>query len=96
MPTALGNGVAVPHAYVDGLTESRCYVAGVPAGLAMSTPDGQAIHLVFMLVSPSGQARKHLQALAAIAELAQDASLIDQLAQQRIPDRLRRFIAERA
>lgn len=96
MPTSLGNGVAIPHAYVNGLGRSQCYVAVVPAGISLKTPDGQPIRVLFLLLSAPGDARNHLRALATVAELAQESALMDLLARERAPQRIRRYLNERA
>ena len=68
-PSALGNGVALPHEYVPALTRRQCAVAQVPDGLDLAAPDGQPVKLVFLLLSPSGDLRGHLDTLAEIARL---------------------------
>ena len=96
MPTTLGNGVAIPHAYVQGIDQSQCFVAVVRSGLSMPTPDEQPVRLIFLLLSPQNDARAHLRALAMIAELAQESALMKVLAQERTPQRIRRYLMERA
>ena len=44
-------------------------IAQVPPGLALTPPDGQPIRLVFLLVSPEGDAEGHLATLGEIARL---------------------------
>ncbi|MEZ4446237.1 MAG: PTS sugar transporter subunit IIA [Polyangiaceae bacterium] len=97
MPTAVGHGVSIPHAFWDGVDESCCFVASVPSGVAsMVSPDGGKVHLVFLLLSPLGEAKRHLEALATLARLAGAQEYVDLLARQTVPDRLARLIMERA
>ena len=41
----------------------------MPNGLDLAAPDGQPVKLVFLLLSPSGDLRGHLDTLAEIARL---------------------------
>ena len=96
MPVAVGGGVAIPHAYWEGLDYSTCFLGVIPDGLDMTTPDGLPVRLVFLLISPLGQAAKHLESLAAISSLGQDPAFLELLSSQRVPDRIAAFILERA
>jgi len=97
MPFAVGGGVAIPHAYLEGIDRSRCFLAVVPNGVGgMITPDTLPVRLVFLLVSPLGDATKHLESLAALASIGRELEFIDLLCRQRVPARLARLISERA
>ncbi len=96
MPAAVGSGVAIPHAYWDGLMKTRCFLAVVPSGVTdMVTPDGLTVHLVFLLISPLGLASEHLESLAAIGSLGQEQGFIDLLSRQRVPQRVAALLKER-
>ena len=95
MPTAIGFGVAIPHAYHDSVQQPQCYVANVAAGMAGETPDGLPIRLVFLVLSPSGQAQAHLKSLAAIATLCSDPDYLDLIKSQQTADSLLQRIRER-
>lgn len=96
MSTAIGGGVAIPHAYWDGVAEPRSYLAIVPEGLDVAGPDGEAVRLVALLVSPPDQAKGHLQALGALVDVLSDDRFRDLLLRQRMPARVVRLLAERA
>ncbi|WP_437784114.1 PTS sugar transporter subunit IIA [Sorangium sp. So ce1097] len=67
-PTALGNGVAVPHAIVPGARQAAV-VATLAEPLAVPTPGGAPLRLVVVLVC--GEAgRAHLELLAEVARFA--------------------------
>ncbi len=96
MPTAMGTGLSIPHAYHPTLARSQCYVANVRGGIPSPTPDGEPIRLVFLVLSPVGQAEAHLRGLAAIAHLAHEPGFIALLEQQRTVSDMLARIAERA
>ncbi|MEM7227980.1 MAG: cation:proton antiporter [Planctomycetota bacterium] len=68
-PTALGHGIAVPHAYSHSLDSRVCGIARVPAGIDFKSADGEPVNLVFLLLSPEGDPEGHLATLAEIARL---------------------------
>ena len=95
MSTAIGGGVAVPHAYWDGVGQPRAYLALAPDGLDLVGPDGEPVRLVALLVSPPDQAKRHLQALGALVDVLGDERFRDLLLRQRMPERVARLLAER-
>ena len=96
MPVAVGGGVAIPHAYWDGLDSSVCYLGVVPSGIAgMTATDGLPIRLVFLLLSPEGKAAEHLESLAAISHLTHEPEFVELICRQRVPARILSLISER-
>ncbi len=65
--TALGAGIAVPHARIDGLREPVIGFGRSFDGLDWNSPDGQPVRFVFLLATPAGTEDIHVQILAAIA-----------------------------
>ncbi|MBI3267759.1 MAG: PTS sugar transporter subunit IIA [Planctomycetes bacterium] len=66
--TGLGQGVAVPHAKIDGLKSVLGAFGRSKVGIDFSAPDGELVHLVFMVLSPFDRADVHVDALRSIAE----------------------------
>lgn len=95
MSTAMGLGVIIPHTYHPGVDKVSCLVANVVGGLRADAPGGELIHLVFLVLSPFGQAESHLTALAAIARLVSDSDFRTLLGNQSDPERLLALIRER-
>ncbi|RMH37510.1 MAG: hypothetical protein D6689_20960 [Deltaproteobacteria bacterium] len=94
MPTAIGAGAAVPHVYDDHCPQSMCFVANVAGGLDWHGPDGEPVRLVFLVVSPAGQAAEHLRSLAAISHLVSSPGVATVLARQRTRGRLLALLRE--
>lgn len=65
--TAIGGGVAVPHARLAGLAGPRIAIARCAGGVDFSAPDGKLVHLAVMLASCESDHRGHLRVLAALA-----------------------------
>ncbi|MFT7626025.1 MAG: mannitol/fructose-specific phosphotransferase system IIA component (Ntr-type) [Myxococcota bacterium] len=75
--SAIGMGIAIPHAYSRCLSRSQCWLAVVPSALEVPTEigDGDPVKLVFLVLSPPNAAQVHLESLAAVATIAVDRSL---------------------
>jgi Kef-type K+ transport system membrane component KefB len=65
--TALGSNVAIPHARVEALKEPLLAVGKSIEGIEWNAPDGQHVHIVFLLLTPVGTEDIHVQTLATIA-----------------------------
>lgn len=78
MSTAIGLGIAVPHARLAGLDKVRVAVACLPDGLDFRAPDRKPVRLALLLVSPVEAPGIHVQALASVSRIRQE--LVDRLA----------------
>ncbi|MET1113916.1 MAG: PTS sugar transporter subunit IIA [Comamonas sp.] len=71
--TAVGHGVAMPHARVPGLQRIRVVYLRLAPALSFDTPDGRPITDVVVLLVPDPAAQLHLDILADAAALFGDA-----------------------
>jgi mannitol/fructose-specific phosphotransferase system IIA component (Ntr-type) len=71
MSTAVGQGIAIPHARVESAHGLCAAVAVCPGGLDFPAPDGAPVRLVVLLLSPPSAAGLHVKALAAVGRLGQ-------------------------
>ena len=71
MSTGMEEGVAIPHAALDEVTDvAACLgVVGPEEGLEFESIDGRATRLVVLLVIPKGQKLLHIRTLADIARV---------------------------
>lgn len=67
--TALGKGVAIPHARVATLKRTQALFAKVKDGVDFEAPDEKKVDLVFLLLSPENSGADHLDALAEISRI---------------------------
>ncbi|MFT5326229.1 MAG: mannitol/fructose-specific phosphotransferase system IIA component (Ntr-type) [Planctomycetaceae bacterium] len=70
--TAIGGGVAIPHAYLDGMSRPVIAFARLKNPLYVVESDDQAVRFVFVLIGPTGQVDVHLSTLAGIARVMSD------------------------
>jgi Kef-type K+ transport system membrane component KefB/mannitol/fructose-specific phosphotransferase system IIA component (Ntr-type) len=66
-PTGLGDGVAIPHAPVEGLTKVVVALGLSPTGIDFDAPDGRPAHIVFLLLLPPRAYEKEVRVLAALS-----------------------------
>ena len=65
--TALGDGLALPHARVPGLTEPAVAALRLTEAIPFEAPDGDPVRLLFALLVPEEADATHLDLLAALA-----------------------------
>ena len=64
-PSAIGHGVSIPNTYLSDLNDRLCLLARLKTGLEIE--GGDPIHLVFLVLSPRGDAEGHLETIAEVA-----------------------------
>ena len=70
--TALGRGVAVPHARAPEIDRPLLVLGRHPTGVRFDAADGEPCRLFFALVAPTDQPNIHLKLMARIARLVRD------------------------
>lgn len=65
--TAIGNGIAIPHLRLEGLTNPVLAFGRSSEGIDWDAPDGGPVYFVFFLATPAATADIHVQILASIA-----------------------------
>ena len=86
--TGFGQGVAIPHAKIDGLSQIYALFARLGEPVDYKAIDGRPVDLVFLLLSPPGAGAEHLKALAAISRVTRDAATLERLRGARSRDAL--------
>ena len=66
--TAVGNGVAIPHAKHEAVSRVVGNIGWSQQGIDFDSLDGQKVHLLVLLVSPLDRAGDHLRALEKISQ----------------------------
>jgi len=64
--TGIGKGVAVPHVKHTGVTRLVAVVGCSASGIDFSSLDKQPVYTIFLLLSPTTNPDKHLQAMETI------------------------------
>ena len=77
--TAVGNGIAIPHATDVSIEKPKGFVAILSSGLDFNANDDQPVDIIFLLLAPSNNGSEHLQALASVSRLLRNNELISKL-----------------
>ena len=67
--TAIGEGIAIPHAKVEAVKEPGLAAMVVPEGVDYEAFDGSLANLIFMIAAPAEGADVHLEALSRLSTL---------------------------
>ncbi|MDD4899976.1 MAG: PTS sugar transporter subunit IIA [Candidatus Omnitrophica bacterium] len=77
--TAIGQGVAIPHAKSDSATKLVAAFGLSKKGVDFDSLDGEPAYIFFLLLAPQDSAGPHLKALARISRLLKDKYFRDSL-----------------
>lgn len=77
--TAIGEGIAIPHGKLAGLTDVVAAFGRSSRGIDFDSLDGSPTRLFFLLVAPEESAGIHLKALARISRLLKDRGFRERL-----------------
>lgn len=77
--TAIGQGIAIPHAKSDCVTKLTAAFGLSKKGVDFDSLDGEPAHIFFLLLAPLDSAGPHLKALARISRLLKDKYFRDSL-----------------
>ncbi len=72
--TGLGQGIAIPHARIEGAPDIVGVFFTLDTAIDFDAPDNQDVDLVFALLVPENEEQEHLNTLATLAGLFQNAA----------------------
>lgn len=81
--SGLGNGVAVPHLFIDELDQTIIAIARIPKGIDFSAVDNKPVHLVCLILSNPESYKSHLNLLAYFARKFQIPTFMDEILKAR-------------
>ena len=79
MSTGVGNGVAIPHAYSDGVARLIAGVYRTRHAIPFGAPDDAGVDLFFVVLGPKESRRDHIRVLARISRLIGHADFREEL-----------------
>ncbi|NOR15677.1 MAG: helix-turn-helix domain-containing protein [Candidatus Aminicenantes bacterium] len=77
--SGLGNGVALPHLFVDELDQTIIAVARIPEGIDFRAIDKKAVFFVCLILSNPESCQSHLNLLAYFARKFQIPTFVDEI-----------------
>lgn len=92
--TAIGEGIAIPHAKVEAVKEPGLAAMVVRDGVDYEAFDGSLAHLLFMIAAPAGGADVHLEALSRLSTLLMNPGFKENLIAAKDKDEFLKIIDE--
>lgn len=92
--TAMGDGIAIPHARVESLDRLLASFGRSRHGVDFDSVDGKRTHLFFLLVAPGTEGSAHLLTLARLSRFLTQPEFRAKLLEVESPDDLFRAIEE--
>ena len=77
--TAVGNGIAIPHANCPDIDKPKVFVALLSNSLDFNANDDQPVDIIFLLLAPNNNGSEHLQALALVSRILRNKELTTKL-----------------
>lgn len=77
--TAVGEGIAIPHAKTPAVIRPGLTAMTVPGGVDWDSPDDEPSDLIFMIAAPEGEDNTHLEMLAKLSQLLMHKEFADKL-----------------
>jgi len=78
--TAVGHGVAIPHATVSSVDSTILLVAVSPDAIDFGPPGSEPCRIFFLLLSPPGKESEHIKLLARLSRLVHHPGFVERLA----------------
>ena len=91
--TGLGQGIAIPHGRIKGLTQATGAFVRLHAPIPFDAPDGRPVEQVFVLLVPEQATEAHLQLLSELAQMFSARAFRDQLSAAGDPAELAQLFA---
>ena len=90
--TAIGGGIAIPHARSDAVERLTVALGKSREGVNFEPLDGKPVHLIFMIACPPSATKTYLQILARIARLCKNEDMREGLMRAKDADAIMCFI----
>ena len=71
-PTGMGQGVAIPHARIEGINNIRGLFIKLDKPIDFDSIDKQPVDLIFAIIAPKNDGVDHLKALAKVSRVLRD------------------------
>lgn len=94
--TGIGDGIAIPHGRMPGIDRLVGLFARLDKPIDFDALDGQPVDIIFVLIAPEGAGADHLKALARVARVLRNPSVLEQIRSTRDPAAIYAVLADQA
>ena len=92
--TAIGEGIAIPHAKVEAVKEPGLAAMVVKGGVEFASLDGAPVHILFLIAAPNTKDNVHLDVLSKLSVLLMDENFTKNLMEAKSVDEFLAVIDE--
>mgnify|MGYP005839552209 CR=1 FL=1 len=92
--TGIGHGLAIPHGKCDRLKKQAIAIGKPAAPIDFEAIDGQPVQLVVLLASPPEKTRDHIEALAHISRMMNDAAFREDIYNADTPEEIYALVSK--
>ena len=93
--TAIARGAAAPHIFSAEFSEFTFCIAIIKKGMDFKAPDGNKVHLIFLIMSDEKEVGLHLKSLAHIARLIKSTDIVENIKKAKNQNDIYNIIAEK-
>ena len=86
--TAIGNGIAIPHAVHQDLTRVMGIIAVLTSPIDFDAQDRKPVDIVCLVIGPQNADSDHLKCVSSVARSLREASICDQIRAAKTPNEL--------
>jgi mannitol/fructose-specific phosphotransferase system IIA component (Ntr-type) len=79
LSAGVGNGVALPHACIDGLPKTLIVVGISDSGIDFDAPDGKLANVIFLILTPREDSGAQLEIASEIALIFREPHLLERV-----------------
>ncbi|MCP4444660.1 MAG: amino acid permease [Myxococcales bacterium] len=84
--TAVGHGVALPHATIAGAEKTHLGIFTTEEPIDYEAPDGEGVQFFFATIGPASERQTHLHLLAMVSGMALKTQLLEELGEAKTPE----------
>jgi len=92
--TAIGDGLAIPHAKSDSAERIFCALGVKKEGLNFDSLDGKPVCIVFLVASPPDMNKEYIQIVAKAARLLKSKVMFEKILEAKSPEEVLKIIAD--
>ena len=86
--TAIGNGIAIPHAVHRDLTRTVGIIAVLTSPVDFDAQDRKPVDIVCLVIGPQNADNDHLKCLSSVARSLREVAICDQIRTAKTPNEL--------
>ncbi len=79
MATGIGKGIAIPHARVENIKQPIFFYIRSLKGIEWDSPDGEAVHHIFLILTPKNDIKSQLFILSSLSEVFMNEKVREEL-----------------